>query len=99
MRWISLLRTSVVSGVVAGAVGSVPAGLGVVEGYELPYLPEALETKQENQANWLTPDPEIKCFLPGVPRATYMPFRFRSSKAGRRSSSRTNMEARCGMCC
>jgi hypothetical protein len=59
-----------------GAVGSVPGGMGVVEGDELPYTPEALKKKQENQANWLTRDPEIKCYLPGVPRATYMPFPF-----------------------
>ena len=59
-----------------GAVGAVPGGLGVVEGDELPYKPEALKKKQENQANWLTRDPEIKCYLPGVPRATYMPFPF-----------------------
>ncbi len=59
-----------------GAVGSVPGGVGVVEGDELPYKPEALKKKQENQANWLTRDPEIKCYLPGVPRATYMPFPF-----------------------
>jgi hypothetical protein len=59
-----------------GAVGSIPAGDGVVEGDELPYRPEALKKKQENQANWLTRDPEIKCYLPGVPRATYMPFPF-----------------------
>lgn len=59
-----------------GAVGSVPAGLGVVEGDELPYTPEALKKKQENQENWLTRDPEIKCFLPGVPRATYQGFPF-----------------------
>jgi hypothetical protein len=59
-----------------GAVGSVPAGLGVVEGDELPYQPEALKKKQENQENWLSRDPEIKCFLPGVPRATYQPFPF-----------------------
>jgi hypothetical protein len=59
-----------------GAVGSVPGGLGVVEGDELPYTPEALKKKQENQENWLTRDPEIKCFLPGVPRATYQPFPF-----------------------
>ena len=59
-----------------GAVGSVPAGLGVVEGDELPYMPEALKKKQENQENWLSRDPEIKCFLPGVPRATYQPFPF-----------------------
>ena len=55
-----------------GAVGSVPPSLGVVEGGEIPYKPEALKKKQENQANWLTRDPEIKCYLPGVPRATYI---------------------------
>jgi hypothetical protein len=54
----------------------LPAGLGVVDGNELPYLPEALKKKQENQDNWLTRDPEIKCYLPGVPRATYMPLPF-----------------------
>ncbi|MDH4062881.1 MAG: hypothetical protein OEW19_00665 [Acidobacteriota bacterium] len=59
-----------------GAVGSVPAGLGVVEGDELPYRPDALKKKQENQEHWLERDPEIKCYLPGVPRATYMPFPF-----------------------
>ena len=59
-----------------GAVGSIPSGLGVVDGDELPYKPEALKKKQENQENWLSRDPEIKCFLPGVPRATYQPFPF-----------------------
>jgi hypothetical protein len=59
-----------------GAVGSVPSGLGVVDGNDLPYLPEALKKKQDNQENWLTRDPEIKCYLPGVPRATYLPFPF-----------------------
>jgi hypothetical protein len=59
-----------------GAVGAVPPGLGVVEGDELPYRPEALAKKRENQENWLTRDPEIKCYLPGVPRATYMPYPF-----------------------
>ena len=59
-----------------GAVGSVPAGMGVVDGGEIPYTPEARKKKEENQANWLSRDPEIKCYLPGVPRATYMPFPF-----------------------
>jgi hypothetical protein len=59
-----------------GAVGAIPGGLGVVEGDELPYKPEALEKKRENQDQWLSRDPEIKCYLPGVPRATYMPFPF-----------------------
>jgi len=60
-----------------GAVGAVPPSLGVVEGGEIPYKPEALVQKKDNQANWLSRDPEIKCYLPGVPRATYMaqPFR------------------------
>jgi len=62
--------------VALGAVGAVPAGLGVVEGGEIPYKPEAAAKKKENQENWLTRDPEIKCYLPGVPRATYMPFPF-----------------------
>lgn len=56
-----------------GAVGAVPPGLGVVVGGKIPYKPEALEKKKENQANWIDRDPEIKCFLPGVPRATYIP--------------------------
>jgi len=59
-----------------GAVGSVPSGAGVVDGDELPYTAEGLKKKQDNQQNWLTLDPEIKCYLPGVPRATYMPFPF-----------------------
>ncbi len=59
-----------------GAVGAVPAGVGIVEGDEIPYLPEAKKKQLENQANWLDRDPEIKCYLPGVPRANYMPFPF-----------------------
>ena len=62
--------------VVMGAEGGIPAGLGVVEGGPLPYRPEALAKKKENGANWLALDPVIKCFLPGLPRATYMPFPF-----------------------
>jgi len=59
-----------------GAIGAVPSGTGVVVDDELPYLPEALAQRKKNQDNWLTLDPEIKCYLPGVPRATYMPFPF-----------------------
>ena len=58
--------------VALGAVGAVPPSVGVVEGGEIPYKPEALAKKLENQTNWLTRDPEIKCYLPGVPRATYI---------------------------
>jgi hypothetical protein len=54
----------------------VPPGIGVVEGGEIPYRPEALAKKKQNQEDWLNLDPEIKCYLPGVPRATYMPYPF-----------------------
>jgi hypothetical protein len=54
----------------------VPPGDGVVVGDEIPYQPAARATKQANAAQWLTRDPEIKCYLPGIPRATYMPYPF-----------------------
>jgi len=59
-----------------GAIGAIPPGLGVVEGEEIPYLPEAAAKRKENFANRWTADPELKCYLPGVPRATYMPYPF-----------------------
>ncbi|MDE0165364.1 MAG: hypothetical protein OXL36_09725 [Bryobacterales bacterium] len=62
--------------VALGAVGAIPAGLGIVEGGEVPYQPWALEKKKENFENWLTLDPVVKCYLPGVPRTTYLPFPF-----------------------
>jgi hypothetical protein len=62
--------------VALAAAFSVPAGLGVVEGEEIPYLPAALEKRNANRADWMKLDPEIKCYLPGIPRATYMPYPF-----------------------
>jgi hypothetical protein len=59
-----------------GAAFSVPGGLGVVEGDEIPYKPEALAQRDANARNWMTNDPEVKCYLPGVPRATYQPYPF-----------------------
>jgi hypothetical protein len=59
-----------------GAVGAVPPGLGIVENDEIPYKPEALAQKKKNQDGWATLDPEVKCYLPGIPRATYMPYPF-----------------------
>jgi len=60
----------------SGQLG-VPPGQGVVEGNEIPYQPWAATKKQENSANRKTADPtEANCYLPGVPRATYMPFPF-----------------------
>ncbi|MGH9559424.1 MAG: hypothetical protein ACRD30_09315, partial [Bryobacteraceae bacterium] len=55
-----------------GALHAEPGGIGVVEGGEIPYLPAALEQKKRNYESRLTGDPEVKCYLPGVPRATYM---------------------------
>ncbi len=70
-----------------GALFAEPAGPGIVEGNEIPYQPWALAKKKENFENRfvrrntdgvrLEPlDPEAKCYMPGVPRATYMPFPF-----------------------
>jgi hypothetical protein len=59
-----------------GAVGGVPAGEGVVEGGEIPYQPWAAAKQKENAEHWLERDPEIRCFMPGVPRATYLPYPF-----------------------
>ena len=60
-----------------GAAGAVPASLGVVQGDgEIPYTPEAAKIKQENAAHWIDRDPELKCYLPGIPRAMYMPYPF-----------------------
>ncbi|MDP8990537.1 MAG: hypothetical protein M3N41_10730, partial [Acidobacteriota bacterium] len=61
---------------VLGAVFAKPPGLSVVEGGTIPYLPEAAKQKKENQENWVKLDPEIKCYLPGVPRITYLPYPF-----------------------
>ena len=59
-----------------GAVLAVPAGLSVVEGNDIPYQPWAAAKQKENYENWLARDPEVKCYLPGLPRATYMPYPF-----------------------
>jgi len=58
-----------------GASNAAAGGLGIVEG-QLPYTPEALAKKKDNYAKRLTLDPEVKCYLPGVPRANYMPYPF-----------------------
>jgi hypothetical protein len=54
----------------------VPAGRSVVDGNEIPYTPAAAAKKKLNFENRATLDPEAKCFLPGVPRITYMPYPF-----------------------
>ena len=59
-----------------GTFLTTPPGMGVVEGDAIPYLPDAALKKKENYANRWIADPELKCYLPGVPRATYMPYPF-----------------------
>jgi hypothetical protein len=71
-----------------GALDARPAGQSVVEGGKIPYQPWAEAKRKENfekrlarprdrLSNETTGDPEAKCYLPGVPRATYMPYPFR----------------------
>lgn len=59
-----------------GAIAAIPAGQSVVVGGEIPYLPEALAKREQNRAGWPASDPEAKCYMPGIPRATYMPYPF-----------------------
>lgn len=60
----------------SGALGAAPAGLGVVDGNVIPYLPWALEQRRLNFQRRVELDPAVKCYMPGVPRATYLPFPF-----------------------
>jgi hypothetical protein len=59
-----------------GAIAAIPAGQSIVEGGTIPYLPAALAQRDENRAGWPKTDPEAKCYMPGIPRATYMPYPF-----------------------
>ncbi len=60
-----------------GAAGGVPGSVGVVEGDgQIPYTTEAAAIKKENAEHWIDRDPELKCYLPGIPRAMYMPYPF-----------------------
>ncbi|MCZ6659518.1 MAG: hypothetical protein O7C67_19710 [Gammaproteobacteria bacterium] len=60
----------------SGALGAEAAGLGIVEGGAIPYLPWALEQREQNFQNRMALDPAAKCYMPGVPRANYLPFPF-----------------------
>jgi len=59
-----------------GAIGAEPAGESVIEGGTIPYKPEALAKRKSNFADRRMNDPEAKCYLPGLPRANYMPYPF-----------------------
>jgi hypothetical protein len=67
-----------------GAIGAIPAGVGVVDGGTIPYLPAALEQREANRKSAPKGDPEAGCYLPGIPRATYMdhPFQIIQGEKG-----------------
>jgi hypothetical protein len=70
--------------VALGAIGAVPAGIGIVQGDgKIPYTADALKLRDENRAKAVENDPEVKCYLPGIPRANYMshPFQIVQSAA------------------
>src|SRR5262245_56917027 len=54
------------------AIGAIPGGRSVIKGGgPIPYLPEALKQRNEHRAKWPASDPEAKCYMLGIPRATY----------------------------
>lgn len=67
-----------------GAIGATPPGQGIVVGGEIPYQTEARRQRDENHENRMSTDPEAKCFMPGVPRATYMPYPFQIIQGDRK---------------
>jgi hypothetical protein len=66
-----------------GSLAAIPAGQSVIDGDgKIPYKPEALAKRDENRKGWPKSDPETSCYLPGIPRATYMPFPFQIVQGG-----------------
>lgn len=65
-----------------GALFAIPAGKSVVVGGKIPYLPQALKMRDDFRAGWPKSDPETYCYLPGIPRATYMPYPFQIVQGG-----------------
>ena len=61
-----------------GAIAAIPAGISYVDTPDgtIPYLPDALAQRDQNRADWPAADPEAKCYMPGIPRATYLPHPF-----------------------
>jgi hypothetical protein len=66
-----------------GAMFAIPAGRSVVREGTIPYLPEALKKRNENRSKFPKEDPEAKCYMLGIPRATYYnaPFQIFQSTA------------------
>ena len=66
-----------------GSLGAIPAGQSVIDGDgRIPYKPEALAKRNTNRTGWPSADPETKCYLPGIPRANYMPYPFQIVQGG-----------------
>ena len=61
---------------ILGALGAIPAGRSVVVDGTIPYQEWARHQRDRNRADWVRLDPAVKCHMPGIPRATYMPFPF-----------------------
>jgi hypothetical protein len=61
-----------------GAIFAIPSGQSVIvdNNGAIPYTPDGLKKRQENRAGWPKSDPEARCYMPGLPRATYMPHPF-----------------------
>ncbi len=59
-----------------GSLFTIPAGQSVIVEGKIPYLPAALAKRDELRALWPKSDPETLCYLPGIPRATYLPYPF-----------------------
>jgi len=56
-----------------GVWGAIPPGLGVLVGdTDIPYKAEAKGQYEANRKAGPAKDPEAACYLPGIPRATYM---------------------------
>ena len=64
-----------------GAIGAIPGGQGIVEGGDIPYKPEAAAKQKVNFQDRMKLDPEVKCYMPGVPRATYMSYPFQITQS------------------
>jgi len=62
--------------VALGSLGGIPASPGVVDGNVIPYKPEAAAKKKQFAERFLDRDPEVRCYMPGIPRAMYMPYPF-----------------------
>ena len=67
---------------VLGALGGIPGGVSVIDGGTIPYRESALQRRADNLAQWAKLDPVVKCYIPGIPRSTYMPLPFQIVQSG-----------------